>query len=200
MIAQDVLLYYPDHNKPFLIQTDASNLQLGAVIYQEGRPIAFFSRKLNPAQQRYPASDKEALCIQEVLLEYRDILYGADITIETDHQNLVQRDIKSPRLLHWRLLIDEFAPKLVYIKGETNIVADNLSRLPLSPAEEKQDDLLTAFYECLLYYPDEVDIFPLGLDNIRNEQLTDPVLLAVEPTCSYLCLDARLLKQLVEGH
>ena len=111
LLATYTLMCYPNHNKPFYIYTDASDYQLGAVIYQEQRPIAFFSRKLNPAQQRYPASDKEALCIQEVLLEYRDILYGADITIETDHQNLIQRDIKSPRLLHWRLLIDEFAPK-----------------------------------------------------------------------------------------
>lgn len=78
MIAEDVLLTYPDPNKPCLIQTDASDLQLGAVIYQDSKPLAFFSCKLNGAQQRYPASDKEALCIQEVLQEYRDILHGAD--------------------------------------------------------------------------------------------------------------------------
>ncbi len=131
MIAEDVLLTYLDPNKPLLIQTDASDLQLGKVIYQENQNVAFFSRKLNSAQQSYPASDKEALCIQEVRQEYRNILYRAKIVLETDHQNLTQRDLKSPRLLHWRLLIEEFAPKLVYIKGETNVVAGNLSRLHL---------------------------------------------------------------------
>lgn len=186
MIAEDVLLTYPDPNKPFLIQTDASDLQLGAVIYQDNQPIAFFSRKLNDAQRRYPASDKEALCIQEVLHEYRNILYGADITIHTDHQNLIQRDLKSPRLLHWRLLIEEFSPKLVYIKGETNVVADNLSRLPLIPSGRKQEtndslhSTLEELAESLLYYPKEAPVFPLSFDNIQRHQQNDPVILALE--------------------
>ena len=191
MIAEDVLLSYPDPNKTFTIQTDASDLQLGAVIYQDSKPIAFFSRKLTAAQQRYPASDKEALCIQEVLQEYRNILFGASIVIETDHKNLIQRDLKSLRLLHWRLLIEDFAPKLVYIQGEKNIVADNLSRLPLKPLERKQETNSSANYndgiqmalkslaESLLYYPDDVPVFPLGFENIRMQQQQDPVLLAL---------------------
>ena len=187
MIAEDVLLTYPDPNKPFLIQeTDASDLQLGAVIYQDGLPIAFFSRKLNAAQQRYPASDKEALCIQEVLQEYRNILYGAEIEIQTDHQNLTQRDLKSPRLLHWRLLIEEFAPQIKYIKGATNVVADGLSRLPLKPPERKQEpsnsahDALELLADSMLYYPREVPVFPLGFENVRAHQLQDPIVLALK--------------------
>ena len=186
MIAEDVLLTYPDPNKPFLIQTDASDLQLGAVIYQDGKPIAFFSRKLNGAQQRYPASDKEALCIQEVLQEYRNILYGAEIEIQTDHQNLTQRDLKSPRLLHWRLLIEEFAPKIIYIKGATNVVADGLSRLPLSAPGRKQepsnstDEALELLADSMLYYPREVPVFPLGFQNVQTHQLQDPIVLALK--------------------
>ena len=52
VISQEVLLTYPDFNKKFTIHTDASNLQLGAVISQDNKPIAFYSRKLNPAQRR----------------------------------------------------------------------------------------------------------------------------------------------------
>ena len=141
--------------------------------------MAFFSRKLNPAQQRYPPSDKEALCIQECLHEYRDILYGAEIVIETDHKNLVQRDIKSPRLLHWRLLIEEFAPTLVYIKGEDNVFADQLSHLPLTVPEENPDPVQQVM-ESLLYYPDEIDAFPLGFDTIREAQQADPVIMALQ--------------------
>ncbi len=47
MIAEDLLLTFPDPNRPFVIQTDASDLQLGAVIYQDDLPIAFFSQKLS---------------------------------------------------------------------------------------------------------------------------------------------------------
>ena len=52
VIGREVLLGYPDFNAPFEIHTDASKLQLGAVITQKGKPIAFYSRKMNSAQQK----------------------------------------------------------------------------------------------------------------------------------------------------
>ena len=53
IIAKEAMLAYPDFTKPFVIHTDASHYQLGAVISQDGKPIAFYSRKLNDAQTRY---------------------------------------------------------------------------------------------------------------------------------------------------
>jgi hypothetical protein len=50
IILRETLLVYPDFNKPFIIHTDASQSQLGAVISQDNKPIAFYSRKLNPTQ------------------------------------------------------------------------------------------------------------------------------------------------------
>ncbi len=52
-IAKDVVLAYPDFTKPFEIYTDASTMQLGAVITQDNRPIAFFNRKLSETQTKY---------------------------------------------------------------------------------------------------------------------------------------------------
>ncbi len=52
-IAKDVVLVYPDYSKVFEIYTDAFSKQLGAVITQDNRPIAFFSRKLSDAQRKY---------------------------------------------------------------------------------------------------------------------------------------------------
>ena len=62
-MAREVILAFPDFNKPFHIYTDASDTQLGAVITQEGKPIAFYSKKLNPAQTRYTTMEKELLSI-----------------------------------------------------------------------------------------------------------------------------------------
>ena len=50
VIARETMLAYPDFSKPFVIHTDASHYQLGAVISQDDKPIAFYSRKLNDAQ------------------------------------------------------------------------------------------------------------------------------------------------------
>jgi len=58
VIAKETLLAYPNFNKPFQIHTDASHYQLGAVASQEGKPIAFHSRELNPAQTGYTTAEK----------------------------------------------------------------------------------------------------------------------------------------------
>ncbi len=61
---------YPDFTKPFEIYTDASTMQLGSVITQGNRPIAFFSRKLSIAQIKYSVTKIELLAIVEALKEF----------------------------------------------------------------------------------------------------------------------------------
>ena len=58
-IGRKALLAYPDLNKPFNIHTDASDLQLGAIVSQNDKPIAFYSRKLSERQKRYSTTEKE---------------------------------------------------------------------------------------------------------------------------------------------
>ena len=61
IIAKEVVLAYPDYSKVFEIYTDASSKQLGSVITQENRPIAFFSRKLTTTQQKYSVTENQTL-------------------------------------------------------------------------------------------------------------------------------------------
>ena len=130
IVSRAVTLAYPDFNKPFVIYTDASDFQLGSVITQEGRPLAFYSRKLNKAQKNYTVTEKELLSIVETLKEFRGILLGHKIFIYTDHANLekVNSTASSQRAMRWRILLEEFCPEIVYIKGDDNTVADALSR------------------------------------------------------------------------
>jgi RNase H-like domain found in reverse transcriptase len=65
------LLAYPNFNKTFEIHTDASKVQSGACISEDGISLAFYRRKLNPAQNRYTTTDKrELLSFVETLKEY----------------------------------------------------------------------------------------------------------------------------------
>ena len=53
MVAKEAMLAYPHHNKPFIIETDTSDYQLGAVIKQDGRPVSYYSRKLTHPEEQY---------------------------------------------------------------------------------------------------------------------------------------------------
>ena len=98
LVAEDVMLRFPDHGKPFSIYTDASNFQLGATIKQDDLPIAYFSKKLTPTQRRYSTVEQEMLAIVEVLKEYRNFLLGVDIIIYTDHKNLLSNSSSNDRV------------------------------------------------------------------------------------------------------
>ncbi len=123
------MLAYPDFTKPFEIYTDASTKQLGAVVTQENRPIAFFSRKLSGAQSKYTVTKLELLAIMETLKELNGMMWGQRINVYTNHENLTQDGLvlTSDRVTHWRILLEEYAPEIVYIKGIHNTVTDAIS-------------------------------------------------------------------------
>ena len=81
IIAEDAMLHYPDFNKEFEIHTDSSNYQMGAVISQGGRPVAYWSKKLTETQQKYPTTDQELLAIVECLKQYKTMLLGQTIFV-----------------------------------------------------------------------------------------------------------------------
>jgi hypothetical protein len=135
-IAKDVVLAYPDYRKVFKIYTDASSKQLGAVITQDNRPIAFFSRKLSNTQRKYSVTKIELLAIVETLKEFKGMLWGQQIKVFTDHTNLM-RDalgLTSDQVYQWRSLLEEYGPKTVYIKGIHNTMADAVLRLEYDPS------------------------------------------------------------------
>ncbi len=84
-IAKEVVLAYPDFTKPFDIYADASTKQLGSVITQDNRPIAFFNRKLSGVQSKYTVTKLELLAIVETLKEFNRMLWGQRIIVYTDH-------------------------------------------------------------------------------------------------------------------
>lgn len=171
-ITKDTLLNYPNFNKPFDVYTDASDKQIGAIISQDGKPIAHFSRTLNSAQKNYTVTDKETLSIVEVLKEYRSILYGHKINVYTDHKNLTHSNTQtvSQRIMRWRLVIEEFGVNLIYIKGDHNVAADALSRLPRRDVDSSEiENSVEEFIEnneiCI-----SDDACPLNYEYIAQEQ------------------------------
>eukprot|EP00804_Cyclotella_cryptica_P030266 CCRYP_017133-RA/>CCRYP_017133-RA protein AED:0.43 eAED:0.43 QI:0/0/0/1/0/0/2/0/105 len=87
---------------------DELKFQLGAVITQNNRLLRFFSRKQSQRQQKYSATEQELLAIVETLKEFKGILWGQQITVYTDHNNLMQDALRltSDQVYRWRLLLE----------------------------------------------------------------------------------------------
>jgi hypothetical protein len=80
-------------------------------------------------QSKYTVTELELLAIAETLKEFNGMLWGQRINVYTDHKNLTRDGLSlmSDRVTHWRILIEEYAPEIIYIKGIHNTVADAIS-------------------------------------------------------------------------
>ena len=102
---------------------------------------------MNSAQKNYTVTEKELLSIVETLKEFRNILLGQQITVYTDHKNLTYKNFNTKRVIRWRLVLEEFGPELIYLKGERNIVADALSCLDIEELNEILDINIAVGYD-----------------------------------------------------
>ena len=120
-----------DFSKPFLITTDASGQAIGGVLTQEGRPIAYESRKLRSHELNYPTHDLELLAVVHALKMWRHYLLGNSFKIKTNHKSLkwifTQPDLNM-RQRRWMELLHEHDFSIEYQPGKENIVGDALSK------------------------------------------------------------------------
>ncbi|XP_076451106.1 uncharacterized protein LOC143286993 [Babylonia areolata] len=129
------VLVLPDPSKTFVLRTDASGLGLGAVLLQdhgEGlQPIAFASKKLSGAEQRYHTIEQEALAVVWGIRKFYPYLYGRHFVLESDHHPLKYLHRIRPvsrRLMGWAVELQSHSFTFRHIKGVDNLGADYLSR------------------------------------------------------------------------
>uniref|UniRef100_A0A8C5MI68 Gypsy retrotransposon integrase-like protein 1 n=1 Tax=Leptobrachium leishanense TaxID=445787 RepID=A0A8C5MI68_9ANUR len=156
------ILNHPDPTKPFILEVDASESGVGAVLSQRAAedqpllPCGFFSKKLSPTETRYDIGDRELLAIILALKEWRHLLEGSICTfsILTDHKNLTylsEARRLNPRQARWALFLTRFDFVISYRPGSKNVKADALSRQhepmstqPLVPAPIVPEDKILA--------------------------------------------------------
>lgn len=136
-LCSEPVLQYPDFSKSFNLTTDASGYAIGGVLSQgdigKDLPIAYTSRTLSDAEQKYSTIEKECLAIVYCTNHFRPYLYGRKFIIITDHKPLIWlHSVKDPssRLWKWRTKLAEYDYEIRYKAGLLNNNADALSRNP----------------------------------------------------------------------
>ncbi len=137
------MLAFPEFDRGFLLDTDASGIGLGAVLAQRQsdgsiRPVAYASRTMQPHEKNYGVTELEALGVVWAVKHFRHYLYGhhCEVFTEfTDHKalkSLLNIPHPSRKLARWGLALQEVDLTISYKPGKKNVLADALSRSPIS--------------------------------------------------------------------
>jgi ribonuclease HI len=130
-VDNSTVLVLSDVHKPFSVYCNASYTGLGCVLMQEGKVVAYLSRKLKVHEKNYPTHDLELVAVVHALKTWRHYLYGQKCDIYTDHKSLkyifTQSELNM-RQRRWLELIKDYELEIHYHPGKGNVVADALSR------------------------------------------------------------------------
>ena len=124
------VLALPNFNRPSIIEVDASGIGIGAILMQDGRPLAYTSKALSLSHQNMSIYDKEMLAIVHAATRWRPYLIGRRFQIKTDHKSLkyfLEQKISSPEQQKWVTKLLGFDYEITYKKGKENVLADALS-------------------------------------------------------------------------
>lgn len=133
------VLMVPDPRRDFVLETDASDFAVGAVLSQldpqsgEQRPVAFLSKKMDQHELNYAVHEKETLAVVHAVGKFRHLLYGVHTDVYTDHESvryLLTQPSLSRRQARWLSKLQELDLRIHYKPGKDNVVADALSRQP----------------------------------------------------------------------
>jgi len=159
MATNSPVLRYFDPKLPLTLSVDASQKGLGAVILQEGKPIAYASRALTTCQQRYAQIEKETLAIVYGCQKFHQYIYGRKVTVETDHkplQAIFRKPLYQtpPRLQRLLLILQKYDLDIGYKPGKLMFIADHLSRnFLLETKEDLTPDLTVNELSLISYLP-----------------------------------------------
>ena len=143
-----------DHKKPLVVQADASQDGLGAVLLQEQKLVSSASRKLIESEKNYAQIEKEMLALSFASEKFKTFIYGMpNVKYQTDHQPLVSifkkpvHQITNNRLKKLRLKMMIFNPEVEYLPGKYMFLADLLSRNYIEDPVEDDPEMVEVVHE-----------------------------------------------------
>ena len=183
LVSAPILAHY-DPSKKLKLAADASAYGIGAVlshVFANGceRPIAYASRTLSKAEQRYAQIDKEALGLIFGVRHFHQYLYGRKFVLVTDHKPLLSifgpkyaiPPLAAARLQRWAVLLSAYSYEVEFRRTDRHANADSLSRLPLkNQGSNDTVDEATVFSLC------QIEYLPVTAWEIKRDSKNDPIL------------------------
>jgi hypothetical protein len=160
------VLVMPDFTKLFTVECDASTLGFGAVLIQEGHPVAFLSRPVAPRHRSLAAYERELIDLIQAVRHWRPYLSGRRFIVKTDHYNLKYLLDHRPATIHqhhWVSKLPGFDFLVEYRSGTTNVIADALSHRDNEEGEVMAISAPRSDF----------------IERLRHAQATDPALVAI---------------------
>jgi len=131
VMCKALVLTTLDFTKTFIVECDASGNGIGAVLMQEGRPLAFESQTLKGKDLHKPIYEKEMMAILHALKKWHPYLIGRHFKVKTDHDSLkyfLEQRLSLEEQQKWVTKILGYDFEIIYKKGKQNVVANALSR------------------------------------------------------------------------
>jgi len=176
------ILAMPNFNDTFIVETDASGNGIGAVLQQQGKPIAFMSRALGVSKCSWSTYTKEMLVVVEAIRVWRPYLLGQHFIIQTDQRSLKylqEQRITTPEQQKWVAKLLGYDYEIQYRAGRENSAADALSRRPASPTLHNLFVPQLAIWE-EIKHATTTDDYMAVVSNLVQTQPRDPLLYAMD--------------------
>ncbi|KYQ88897.1 polyprotein [Tieghemostelium lacteum] len=169
-------LKLPDPSKPFELHTDASMKGMGAVLYQDKKIVAFFSKTYSSSESNWSASEFECYAVILALKHFHHLIACTSITIESDNlalESLKTGNIKNKRLAKWSMEIAAYDYHIKHREGRKNVVPDVLSRVShelnvISTKEQQKDQKIKKKIESTVEEIEE-NIMELLVKELKEE-------------------------------
>ncbi|PFX28376.1 Retrovirus-related Pol polyprotein from transposon 17.6 [Stylophora pistillata] len=188
LVTQHPVLKFYSIEEEVTIQTDASNKGLGAVLLQNGQPVAFASRTLSPTEQRYATIEKEYLVIVFACERFNQYLARREqISVETDHkpfESIFKSLLSAPcRLQRVLLKLQRFNSTVNYKPGSQMLLADHLSRAAQHETSEPEESFQVFSLGLESLDPMQtLKVTPERLDQLQRSTSHDDTLLTLKTT------------------
>ncbi|XP_014668899.1 PREDICTED: uncharacterized protein K02A2.6-like [Priapulus caudatus] len=187
-ITKQARLQYYDPQKDTTLEVDASMKGVGACLLQGGKPVAFASKSLSPAESNYSNIEREMLALVFGINRFHTYLFGKEFVVETDHKPLEmiwKKPLKSapPRLQRLLIKIQGYKCDIRYKPGKHMVLSDTLSRMP-NPADSQDISIDVAVDSIGTEIKGSLDIDLMFFGHSKREELqketsADPVLRAL---------------------